>query len=112
MKIEIPDELYYKLLQDSMKNKRSINEQLQKVFERYMNLDIVYENLNDEQINTFRDILHSTIEEILISQKDLAESDEGSELDLKMMDVLNILLARATRDKDIMSECMEEFFKG
>lgn len=111
MKIEIPERLYFRILQECNNNEINIEDYISGLFEKYLNLQTSYEKLTQKELDYFIQCLHFTIEEILLSQKDLAESEEGTEVDKKMVDILNVIFARATRDKTIINECIDIFYK-
>lgn len=111
MKINLPDELYFGVMQICNDEGVAINDFVQGLFERYLNLQQSYNELPQSKIDYFTSCLHQTIDEIMQSQKDLSVSDEGTDVDKRMIDILNVIFARATRDKMIMSECVGLFFR-
>lgn len=111
MKIEIPERVYFRIMQEANNQNKSVNEFISGLFERFMNIETTYENVSQDDLELFTGALHSTIDEIIDSQNDLANSDEGTNMDLIMIHVLEIIFARATRDKLIMAECLEYFLK-
>lgn len=111
MKINLPDELYFGVMQICNDDDIAIDDFVQGLFERYLNLQQSYNELPQSKIDYFTSCLHQTIDEIMQSQKDLSVSDDGTDVDKKMIDILNVIFARATRDKMIMSECVDLFFR-
>ncbi|MGP1402636.1 MAG: hypothetical protein ACTTKY_00640 [Catonella sp.] len=110
MKINLPDELYFKILTACNNDNIPINEFIVGLFERHLNLQQSYNDLTQDKLDYFTSCLHQTIDEIVQGQIDLSESDEGTDVDKKMIEVLTIIFARATRDRMIMSECIDSFF--
>lgn len=111
MKIEIPERVYFRIMQEANNQNKSVNEFVSGLFERFMNLETTYENVSQDDLELFTNELHLIIDEIIDSQEDLAKSDEGNDMDLIMVHILEIMFARATRDKLIMAECLEYFLK-
>lgn len=110
MKINLPDELYFKILTVCNNDNIPIDEFIVGLFEKYLNLQQSYNDLTQNKLDYFTSCLHQTIDEIIQGQIDLTESDEGTDIDKKMIQVLTIIFARATRDRMIMSECVDSFF--
>lgn len=110
MKLEMPDELYFELAQTANSIGITPVEHISKMQQFYSNTVRTYEMVTQEELDYFKNVLHMTIAETLVAQEDLANSDEGTEADRKMVDVLNILFARATRDYALVCELLKEFY--
>ena len=111
MKLEISEDLYFSLLKTANGLNMSVNEHILTMQEKYANTEQDFLVTSQVMLDNFRAVLFMTIQEILDSQKNLANSDEGTPEDMAMVEVLNVLFARATRDNMIVQECLDIFTK-
>ena len=112
MKLEIPESLYFELAKAANEKGRSIAEHIGLMNQRYNDVEKSFEGFTQREVDYFTGVLFNTLDEILTSQEELARSDERTEADARMTEILNVLFGRATRDRDIFNEIIEMFFKS
>lgn len=110
MKVELSEELYLDLLKSANERGKTVEKHISGMQELYNNNVRAYEDVTQEQLDHFKRCLHFTIDELMVSQQDMANSDEGTEIDRKMVDVLNVLFGRATNDYMIVTELLKIFY--
>lgn len=110
MKIEIDEQLYFNLLKKANDRNISIQEHISRMNDRYT--DMVYSNpaYTQKELDQFNDWLNFTLDETIDAQIDLVDSDVGTWIDKRMIDVLKVMFGRATRDKEIYNEMIRAFY--
>ena len=111
IKIEISEEQYFRLLKTANENNMTVAQHIESMQSRFTDIEQTFEEFTQLEIDNFKTTLFHTISEILDSQEELAKSNEGTIDDKIMVDILNILFGRATRDKMIYSEVCNKYYE-
>lgn len=112
VKLDIDEEAYFKLIKSANNNNMSVGKHIETMQAKFTNIEQTFDDFTQLEVDHFKVVLFHQISEILESQKELAKSNEGTIDDKIMVDVLNILFARATRDKLIFNELCNEYYES
>lgn len=111
MWVEISEEQYFRLVKSANERNISVEKHIESMQAKFTDIEQTFMNFNQEEIDHFKLVLQATISEIIQSQEDLANSDEGTMTDKVMVDILNILFGRATRNKMIFAELCGKYYE-
>jgi hypothetical protein len=110
-KLELSEEQFFRLAKTANDNNMTVAQHIESMQSAFTNIHQTFEEFSQLEIENFKNTLFNTISEILDSQEELARSDDGTIDDKIMVDVLNILFGRATRDRLIFSEMCNKYYE-
>jgi len=110
VKLDIDEEAYFKLIKSANDNNMSVGKHIETMQAKFTNIEQTFDDFTQLEVDHFKVVLFHQISEILESQEELAKSNEGTVDDKIMVDILNILFGRATRDKVIYSEMCNKYY--
>ncbi|MFR5188140.1 hypothetical protein [Peptostreptococcus sp.] len=111
VKLDIDEEAYFKLIKSANDNNMSVGKHIETMQAKFTNIEQTFDDFTQLEVDHFKVVLFHQISEILESQEELAKSNEGTVDDKIMVDILNILFGRATRDKVIYSEMCNKYYE-
>ena len=111
VKLDIDEEAYFKLIKSANDNNISVGKHIETMQAKFTNIEQTFDDFTQLEVDHFKVVLFHQISEILESQEELAKSNEGTVDDKIMVDILNTLFGRATRDKVIYSEMCNKYYE-
>lgn len=111
VKLDIDEETYFKLIKSANNNDMTVGKHIETMQAKFTNIEQTFDDFTQLEVDHFKLVLFHQISEILESQEELANSNEGTIDDEIMIEILNLLFARTTRDKLIFNEMCSKYYE-